>query len=116
MAITKIALADTLTALVEATPGVTRLYPPTRAVPGANTAHRLLIDLLIAVPAAHVVVDQRRKVVFASIGIDLSASAAEIGEAVCTRIREQLSNAGQDLDVKITIAYVTDSSSTSLAP
>ena len=44
---------------------------------------------------------------FASLGIDLSASAAEIGETVCTRIREQLALTGQDMDVKVTIAYIT---------
>lgn len=108
MATTEIALVDTLTALVEATPGVTRLYPPIRAVPGANTAHQALTNLKVLVPAAHVVVDHGRKTVFASIGIDLSASVAETGEAVCTRIREQLARAGQDMDVKITIAYVTN--------
>jgi hypothetical protein len=107
MASTVIALADTLTALVEATPGVTRLYLPTRAVPGANTVHHILTDLEVAVPVAHVVVDPGQKAVFASIGIDLSASAADIGEAVCTRIQEQLARAGQNMNVKVTIAYIT---------
>ncbi|MBF4577587.1 hypothetical protein [Frondihabitans sp. VKM Ac-2883] len=108
MATTENALADTLTALVEATPGVTRLYPPIRAVPGANAARQVLTDLKVLVPAARVVVDHGRKAVFASIGIGLSAPAGDIGADVCSRIEQCLASAGREMDVKITIAYVTN--------
>lgn len=100
-------LSDALTTLVQNTPGVTRLYMPTRAVPVLGTAHRVLTELGTPVPAAHVIVDPARGTVSASVGIDLSRSAVEIGETVCTRIREQLALTGQDMNVKVTIAYIT---------
>lgn len=107
MAGTEIDLAATLTALVESTPGVTGLYLPTRVVPRKDTGHRILTGLHLPVPAAHVVVDGARQAVFASIGIDMSAPASEIGEAVCARIRKQLALTGHDMSVKVTIAHTT---------
>lgn len=102
------ALADDLTRLVANTPGVTRLYPPTRVVPVLSTAHRVLEDFGAPVPAVQVQVNTAASKVTASIGIDLSAPAGDIGAVVCSRIREHLASAGREMDVKITIAYVTN--------
>ncbi|MBF4575300.1 hypothetical protein [Frondihabitans sp. VKM Ac-2883] len=107
MATTEIDLAATLTTLVESTPGVTGLYLPTRVIPGRDTGRRVLTGLHLPVPAAHVVVDEARQAVSASIGIDMSAPASAIGEAVCARIRRQLALTGHDMSIKVTIAYTT---------
>jgi hypothetical protein len=102
------ALADQLTLLVANTPGVTRLYAPTRVVPVPGTAQRVLADLGAPVPAAQVQVNASASKVTASIGIDLSAPAGDIGADVCSRIKQCLASAGLEMDVKITIAYVTN--------
>lgn len=104
------ALADQLTLLVANTPGVTRLYAPTRVVPVPGTAQRVLADLGAPVPAAQVQVQVNASAswVTASIGIDLSAPAGDIGADVCSRIKQCLASAGLEMDVKITIAYVTN--------
>lgn len=102
------ALAAQLTHLVASTPGVTRLYTPIRVVPVLGTAHRVLADSGAPVPAVQVQVNAASSNVTVSIGIDLSAPASEIGAAVCSRINECLAAGGRKMDVKITIAYVTD--------
>lgn len=101
------ALTDQLTLLVANTPGVTGLYAPTRVVPVLGTAQRVLADLGAPVPVVQVQVNTASSKVTASIGIDLSAPAGDIGADVCSRIREHLSEAGREMGVKITIAYVT---------
>lgn len=101
-------LADQLTLLVANTPGVTRLYAPTRVVPVLGTAQWVLADLGAPVPAVQVQVNISASRVTASIGIDLSAPAGDIGAEVCSRIKQCLASAGREMDVKITIAYVTN--------
>lgn len=107
MATTDIALAETLTALVEATPGVTGLFVPSRVVAGGDAGRLVFAGLKVPVPAARVVIDRTRRTVSASIGIDASASAASTGEAVYTRMREELVLMEQDMTISVTIAYTT---------
>lgn len=97
-----------LTRLVADTSGVTRLYAPTRLVPVLGTAQQVIANLGVPVPAVQVQVDAFASMITASIGIDLTSPAGDIGAEVCSRIREHVASAGREMDVKITIAYVTD--------